>query len=108
MDRDNAQQWTDTANKNKRNSFPEPQWSWDCGLKLDYDGGILHVSSRFYQSDDDIFDGSVSFLIGDTELFCKEFPRRHIDVLREDVDRHVAVVTKQIEKMLLNNVDASD
>lgn len=24
------------------------KWSWDCGLKLDYDGPILRVSSRFY------------------------------------------------------------
>ena len=65
MNWDNAYKWADKANDEKQLEQVEPRWSWDCGLKLDYDGGLLRVSSRFYQERENIFSGSVSFLIND-------------------------------------------
>lgn len=43
---EDARSWQDKANEDKGDS--EPLWSFDCGFKLDFDGGILRVSSRFY------------------------------------------------------------
>ena len=42
-----ANKWTDNANKDK-DEFHEPKWSFDCGFKLDFDGPIIDISSRFY------------------------------------------------------------
>lgn len=96
MDWDKAPKWAEAANDGKDKDFAEPNWSWDCGLKLDFDGGLLRVSSRFYQVNDDIYDGSVSFLIGDDTIFKREFSSRHIDVLRNDVERYCRAVRLQI------------
>ena len=40
-----AHRWVDEVNKNKYDDGP--LWGWDCGFKLDYDGEIIKVSSRF-------------------------------------------------------------
>ena len=106
MDWDNARIWADTANEDKQPEWSEPNWSWDCGLKLDFDGGILRVSSRFYQGIEDIFDGSVSFYIGDAELFNREFSSKHIDVLKKDVEEYVKAVTDNIQQLCSTNLDA--
>lgn len=44
---DIADKWADQANQD-RCKFDAPLWSWDCGLKLDYDSPIVSISSRFY------------------------------------------------------------
>lgn len=41
---DAAYKWQEQANKHNRLI----KWSWDCGLKLDYDGDVCRISSRFY------------------------------------------------------------
>lgn len=104
MNRENAKIWSDNANKDKQTECSEPNWSWDCGLKLDFDGGLLRVISRFYQSSNDIFDGSVSFYIGDTEIFRREFSSRRIDILKKDVEEYVTDVTANVENLCNNNV----
>ena len=106
MDWDNARIWVDTANEDKQPEWSEPNWSWDCGLKLDFDGGLLRVSSRFYQGREDIFDGSVSFYIGDAELFNREFSSKHIDVLKKEVEEYVKAVTENIQQLCSTNLDA--
>ena len=103
MNWDNAYKWADEANENKDIESIEPRWAWDCGLKLDFDGGLLRVSSRFYQVGDNIFDGSVSFMIGDTMIFNREFSSRHIDILKDHVEKHVSSVTMNIGKLCLQN-----
>ena len=108
MNWDNARVWADSANTNKQPEWAEPNWSWDCGLKLDFDGGLMRVSSRFYQGGEDIFDGSVSFYIGDVELFKREFSSRHIDVLKKEVEEYVKAVTENIQQLCSTNLDAFD
>lgn len=104
MNWDKAYAWADEANKDKDIEEIQPRWSWDCGLKLDYDGGLLRISSRFYQSREDIFDGSVSFYIGDNEIFNREFSSRHIDILKKDVEEYVNKVRKNVETTISNNL----
>lgn len=40
--------WVDEANKDK-DEYGEPYWGTDCHFKLDYDGPLVTVSSRFLQ-----------------------------------------------------------
>jgi hypothetical protein len=104
MDWNEAKECAENANSEKQIQEIEPRWSWDCGLKLDYDGGLLRVSSRFYQADNNIYNGSVSFLIGDETLFDREFSCRHIDVLKADVETYVAKITANIKLLCENNM----
>ena len=48
---DNSKEMWDAAYKWQENVNVEGsliKWSWDCGLKLDYDGDVCRISSRFY------------------------------------------------------------
>lgn len=102
MDRQQAEKWIEEANNTEPNYNME--WSWDCGLKLDYDGPLVRVSSRFYNNKKNIFEGSVSFYIGDECMFTREFTSRQIDVLRDDVREFVASVKTNMQAMILNNM----
>lgn len=104
MNWDNAKPWADKANEEKQEEFIEPRWDWDCGLKLDFDGGLLRVSSRFCQEHENIFSGTVTFLIGDDELFNREFKCRHIDVLKIDVEKYVESVRNNIWTLCRQNM----
>ena len=106
MNWDDAYKWSDKANDEKQIEQIEPRWSWDCGLKLDFDGGLLRVSSRFYQEQEDVFSGSVSFMINDDTIFEREFSCRHIDNLKKDVEMYVNSVTNSVNKFLSENSNA--
>jgi hypothetical protein len=43
---DNARKWQENANKIK-NIHNEPKWKWDSSFKLDFDGALLSINSRF-------------------------------------------------------------
>lgn len=106
MNWDNAKKWAESANEGKNPKYSEPNWSWDCGLKLDYDGGLMHVSSRFYQVNEDIFDGSVSFYIGDEAIFNREFSSKHIEVMKKDVEEYVRAITENVKQLCTTNMSA--
>ena len=48
---DEAWSWASKVNK-LREFFQDPKWSWDCGFKLDFDGPLVHIESRFYAIDE--------------------------------------------------------
>lgn len=100
-----AQRWLNEANADKHNGFDEPRWSFDCGFKLDFDGGLIRVSSRFYGSLDNSYSGSVSFCILDNDIFEREFSSRSIDILKEDVEKYVRSVFYNIEELLKSNLN---
>jgi len=104
MNCDKAQEWVDKANSEKQIQEIEPRWSCDCGLELDYDGGLLRVSSSFYQVSENKFDGSVSFCIGDVTIFRREFSSRHIDNLKKDVEAYVQFVSDNVQHLLTTNL----
>lgn len=103
MNWNSAHEWADKANEEKEPKWSEPRWSFDCGLKLDFDGGLLRVSSRFYQVKENIYDGSITFCVGDDEIFTREFSSRHIDNLRNDVEKYYRIARLQICDLLRSN-----
>jgi len=40
-----AEKWQENQNDKLKGDI---KWRWDCGFKLDFDGGIVTVESRFY------------------------------------------------------------
>lgn len=103
MDNRQQKEWLDSANKEKY-QYGEPVWSFDCGSKLDFDGPVVRASSRFYCHGNDIYEGSVTFVIGVETIFCREFSSRYIDVLREDIEKYSRAVTDNIESLLKCNL----
>lgn len=86
---ENAKYWQENANK-KKEVFNEPKWEWDCNFKLDFDGSLISISSRFYppskQYGED-WDGNVCVrLIGET-ILKREFKCKTLDLLKEEVEK---------------------
>jgi len=102
MDGRQQKEWLDSANS-KKYEYGEPAWSFDCGSKLDFDGPVVRASSRFYHHGNDIYDGSVSFVIGGETIFCREFSSRHIDILRDEIEQYSKAVIGNIESLLKCN-----
>ena len=95
-----ANEWANKANENK-DEYDVPRWSFDCGFKLDFDGSLLCISSRFYPPKTHYgpqWDGTVSIMKGDVTLFEKEFETNSLDDLRVQVEEYV----DSIETFLFN------
>ena len=96
---DNANNWLLYANKGKE-EFYEPKWSWDCNFKLDFDGPIITVSSRFYPPTLQYgpgWDGKVAILFLGVSIMEKEFKCETIEELKRDVEaflKHYSSVLK--------------
>lgn len=107
MNWEDAEAWAKGSNVDKQSDRIEPNWSWDCGFKLDFDGALVHVSSRFYpmklQDSSVVFDGSVSFYVNDDEIFNQEFSLRCLDSLKNKVESYVVSVANNIKILLENN-----
>jgi len=88
---DEANKWADDVNANK-SDFHEPKWSFDCGFKLDFDGPILDVSSRFYPPKSHYgpkWDGTVTIMLLGKEIIKEKFERDTLDQLKEAVEKFV-------------------
>lgn len=90
-DFDTADRWAKHANGDNT-KFYHPVWSWDCGFKLDYDGPMLSVSSRFYPPKThygDKWDGSVQIVATGETVLKKQFECETLEQLRDDVESFV-------------------
>jgi hypothetical protein len=86
-DWDKAKKWADKANQEHG-----PQWEWDCGYKLDYDGPIFRVSSRFYPPKShygETWDGTVTIYYYGEEIAKKEFDCQSLEQLKTEVEEYV-------------------
>ena len=97
---DNAKAWQENANE-KKEIHDEPKWSWDCGLKLDYDGEICRISSRFYpphkhSADNSKYSGNISVYIGDDEIHKYEVEASSLDSLKEIVEEYTSKIIERI------------
>lgn len=75
-------------------------WKFDCGFKLDYDGPVVSISSRFYPPKEGYgptWDGHVGVHIGDDKVSDKAFDCPTLEELRAEVELYVHGVTKKIE-----------
>lgn len=97
---DLAHAWVDDANEDKIDE-QEPLWAFDCGLKLDFDGPLLHVASRFYPPGPlggYSWDGGVEVYLGDEVLESKEFDCPTLIALRSEVEAYVKDVNRRLKK----------
>jgi hypothetical protein len=98
-----AHEWADKINE--KNGEFSPKWSWDCGYKLDFDGRLLYISSRFYPPCKHYgpgWDGIVSIFFIDKELSKKEFNCNTLDELHVQVEEYVQRTIKHIGSLLKN------
>lgn len=89
---DNANAWEVLANANKEPKYNEPHWSFDCNFKLDFDGPLLSINSRFYpphKNNHDGWEGSVSVFLNKQEIERKTFITRTVDELKTQVEEYV-------------------
>lgn len=83
-----ANDWEARANVKKTEK--EPRWAWDCNFKLDYDGGLVSVESRFYpphyQSLGDFWDGSVRIKVLEECVLERKFKCDTLEQLQSEVE----------------------
>lgn len=85
----NAKAWEEKANE-KKEIFDEPKWTWDCNFKLDFDGSLLRISSRFYpphKNAGDWWEGAVLVNFLGEELLRKEFKCTTLNELKVEVEK---------------------
>lgn len=76
------------------------KWSFDCGFKLDFDGGLLTISSRFYPPKThygNSWDGKVTIRLGGKIVETKEFDYKTFNQLILAVEFYIKQVTKRVE-----------
>lgn len=105
-----ANAWEDAANEPKSDYVPH--WKFDCGFKLDFDGGLLDVSSRFYPPKDGYgpkWDGKLVITLAGDMLVVQEFECDTLDQLKAEVEAYVEAYTRKVWDAiaLICNVDAS-
>jgi len=99
---DEAHEWADRANKEGSES-EVPFWSWDCGFKLNFDGPLVSVSSRFYPPRSHYgpsWDGSVYISVLDKVIIEKHFDCPTLDDLRKAVETFTLGFAKAFEQAL--------
>lgn len=101
-DYDEANKWADAANAEK-SKFHEPKWSFDCGFKLNFDGPILDVSSRFYPPKTHYgpkWDGTVEILLLGKTIHKKSFECDTIDQLKDAVEEFIKDFAELVEHFI--------
>ncbi len=94
-----ADEWQNNANEDK-DKFQEPIWEFDCGFKLDFDGPLISVSSRFYPPKThygDKWDGTVTLCILKKEVCEKKFECSSLDELKNKVEDFIKEVASKIK-----------
>jgi len=97
-----AEKWSKERNDKNDSDI---KWSWDCGLKLDYDGSLVTISSRFYpphksHADFGKYSGWVSIYFLDEKIGEKEFIESSLDSLALEVETFVSEIVQKIKETL--------
>lgn len=93
-----ADAWAKAANHGKE-EFDEPIWSFDCGYKLDFDGPIISVNSRFYPPKTHYgptWDGNVNVYILGKKVGVKKFDCKTIDELKAEVEKYIEELQQRV------------
>lgn len=100
---ENAKAWKEKANETKE-SYGEPKWSWDCNFKLDFDGSLLRISSRFYpphKNAGNFWEGTVTVIfLDDTEILKNEFKCDSLTELQSEVEKFTKEYSESIKARL--------
>lgn len=98
-----ANAWQETVNAPKE-EFNQPKWNWDCNFKLDFDGPLLSLSSRFYPPHYNKrggWEGSVKILFMGTPILKKEFNCSTLEQLHKEVEAFTAHYASAIKPRIL-------
>lgn len=94
---DHAQAMETILNDGEENSSSYPTWMFDCGFKLDYDGPLVSINSRFYPNntkDNKInWNGTVTCFLA-KGMVEKTFEASDLDELKARVDEYIKSVNK--------------
>lgn len=109
---DQREFWGDASNEafqaaykwaEKVNQAPKTvcEWSWDCGLKLDYDGNLCSISSRFYPPHKSAesygkWHGTIHVSVKEYEINTKKVEAKTLDELQVIVEKHVLDIETKI------------
>ena len=98
---DAAYKWQEQANEDDKLI----KWSWNCGLKLDYDGDVCRVSSRFYpphknSAEYGKYDGTITVMIGDTDIREHKIEADTLDELQKLAENYVSEILDKIHNAI--------
>ena len=83
--------------------FGALRWSFDCGFKLDYDGALVRISSRFYPPKThygSTWDGTVSVYFLGEKVSRKKFDCQTLDELKSQVEAYIKSITNNLKAAL--------
>lgn len=89
-------------NEGKAEDKSEPLYSFDCGFKLDYDGPLLRISSRFYPPKTHYghtWDGRVMVKFMDKILAERLFDCATLEELQKQVEEYVGAINEKIKDL---------
>ncbi len=89
-------------NKDKSKEL-EPNWSFDCGFKLDFDGPVVNIISRFYPPKELYgpgWDGKLTLMLGGDDIELKEFQSPSLVELRKEVESYLEELKVEIFEVL--------
>lgn len=102
-----AHKWQERANgvpMEKQDSEKRPMWCFDTGYKLNYDGSIFSISSRFYpphkQSGGKGWSGVVILYIMDDVFLERHVKSDTLDELKSKVEAYINEMAKNVWEML--------
>jgi len=79
-------------------------WRFDCGYKLDFDGGLVNISSRFYPPKTGYgkgWDGGITVYVLNKQVIEKAFKCDTLKDLKEQVDLFISTLTDKIKNAIL-------
>lgn len=109
---DNSKEMWDAAYKWQKESNEGNKlikWSWDCGLKLDYDGDVCRISSRFYpphksSAEYGKYNGTIAVMIGDAIEYIYEhkIEADTLDELQKLAEDYVSQIIEKMHNAILS------
>lgn len=99
-----ANNWARASNQSRKN-YCNPMWAWDCGFKLDFDGPLVWLSSRFYPPRShygEKWDGKISVMIGDGTLTELSIEAEKLNELKAAVEKKEAELIKFLSEAIYN------
>lgn len=97
-----ADLWAAVLNQD-RDESAEATWSFDVGMKLDFDGPLISVISRFYppgRHSSEGWSGEVTINLGALEIETREIKSDTIVALSEAAHAYVEEVRKSLHEAI--------
>lgn len=87
----------------------EPRWSFDCGFKLDFDGPLIRISSRFYPpiyNSGEGWEGSLHISVKDRTIEEVKFKCNSLDELKFKVESYVDLFEERFIESFIKTIQA--